>query len=283
MIFFAVLPRLETGAAGCQEQFYLDSRRDVFQAADMLGLASCAVVIPCFNEGATIAVLVGGARQRLPMIIVVDDGSTDDTPAQAANAGAVVISHGQNLGKGAALRTGFSRALEQGFGWAVTMDGDGQHSPEDLPNMLRCAEESGALLVVGNRMPQARTMPWLRRRVNVWMSRKLSQRAGQILPDTQSGFRVIHLPTWSALPLNAERFEVESEMLMAFVAADCPVAFEPIQVIAPGRNSHIRPVADTLRWWKWWRGLNRPQKLPAAVEGDLRNEPRPELNRVSIS
>ncbi len=99
------------------------------------------------------------------------------------------------------------------------MDGDGQHTPADVPALLRCAGQSGALLVVGNRMHQAPAMPWLRRRVNVWMSRKLSQRAGQLLPDTQSGFRVIHLPTWYTLPLNAERFEVESEMLMAFVAA----------------------------------------------------------------
>ena len=248
----------------------------------MLGLASCAAVIPCFNEGATIAALVGAARRQLPVVIVVDDGSTDDTPRQAARAGAMVISHGRNLGKGAALRTGLSRALKLGFDRAVTMDSDGPHSPDDLPDLLRCMEESGALLVVGNRMQQARAMPWLRRRVNIWMSRKLSQRAGRILPDTQSGFRVIHLPTWSTLPLNAERFEVESEMLMAFVAADHPVAFVPVQVIPPGRDSHIRPVTDTLRWWKWWRGLSYSRKLPVEIENGAGNEPQPEFNRVLI-
>jgi glycosyltransferase involved in cell wall biosynthesis len=248
----------------------------------MLGLASYVVVIPCFNEGTTIASVVGAARRHLPVIIVVDDGSTDNTRVQAAGAGAIVISHGRNLGKGAALRTGFSEALKRGFEWAVTMDGDGQHASDDLPDLLRCAEASGALLVAGNRMPQARAMPWLRRRVNVWMSRKLSQRAGRILPDTQSGFRVIHLLTWSALPLNAERFEVESEMLMAFVAANCPVAFVPVQVIPPGRDSHIRPVADTLRWWKWWRGLNHPRKLPVEIESGAGNAPRQEFNRLSI-
>ena len=284
MKFFAApgLPRSETGAAAHPGPFYLDLRRDLFQAGYMLGPASCAAVIPCFNEGATIAALVGAAHQHLRVIIVVDDGSTDDTPAQAVSAGAMVISHRRNLGKGAALRTGFSEASKRGFEWAVTMDGDGQHSPDDLPNLLRSAEESGAPLVVGNRMHQARAMPWLRRRVNVWMSRKLSQRAGQILPDTQSGFRVIHLPTWSTLPLSTKRFEVESEMLMAFVAADCPVAFVPVQVIPPGRSSHIRPVTDTLRWWRWWRGLDRPRKLPVELENGDCNAPRPEFNRVLI-
>lgn len=187
--------------------------------------------------------------------MVVDDGSTDDTAAEARRAGAIVVRHGRNLGKGAALRTGLSVARERGFEWAATLDGDGQHAPADLPALWRCATESGARLVVGDRMHAARAMPWLRRRVNFWMSRKLSQRAGRTLPDTQSGFRLIHLGTWAALPLRAERFEVESEMLLAFLAADCPVAFVPIQVIACSRGSHIRPVADTLRWWKWWRGL----------------------------
>ncbi len=284
MKFFAIPQprRTETRPAVRHEQFYLDSRWDVFQAVRMLGFTLCAAVIPCFNEGATIAALVAAARQHVPVVIVVDDGSTDDTAAKAASAGAMVISHGQNLGKGTALRTGLSQALKQGFDWAVTMDGDGQHAPADVPALLRGAEQSGALLVIGNRMHQARAMPWLRGRVNIWMSRKLSQRAGRILPDTQSGFRVIHLPTWSALPLNAKRFEVESEMLLAFVAAHCPVAFVPVQVIAPSRGSHIRPVADTLRWWKWWRGLNHSRKLPVEIESAPSNEPRQEFDRVLI-
>jgi glycosyltransferase involved in cell wall biosynthesis len=219
------------------------------------GFASCAVVIPCFNEGPTIARLVAEVRRQMPAVIVVDDASTDETSQNAAGAGAIIVRHDYNLGKGAALRTGLSLAIERGFEWVITMDGDGQHAPADLPALLRCAGESGALLVVGNRMPAAHAMPWLRRRVNSWMSRKLSRRAGRTLPDTQSGFRLIHLRTWAALPLCAERFEVESEMLMAFIAADCPVAFVPIQVIPSARPSHIRPLADTLRWWKWWRGL----------------------------
>ncbi len=213
------------------------------------------MVIPCFNEGATIARLAAEARRHAPAVVVVDDASTDDTASEARRAGAIIVRHGRNLGKGAALRTGLSLAHERGFEWAATLDGDGQHAPADLPALLQCAAESGARMVVGDRMHAAGAMPWLRRRVNFWMSRKLSHRAGRTLPDTQSGFRLIHLRTWAALPLRAERFEVESEMLLAFLATDCPVAFVPIQVIASSRGSHIRPVADTLRWWKWWRGL----------------------------
>jgi glycosyltransferase involved in cell wall biosynthesis len=216
---------------------------------------TCAVVIPCFNEGASIAALVTAVRRQFSRVFVVDDGSTDDTAARAQLAGARVILHAKNLGKGAALRTGLVRARRQGFEWAFTLDGDGQHSPDDLPAFLECAGRTGALLVIGDRMPDARAMPWLRRQVNHWMSRHLSRRAGRFMPDSQCGFRLIHLATWAALPLHTEHFEVESEMLMAFLAVTHPVAFVPIRVINRCRSSHIHPVTDSLRWWRWWFGL----------------------------
>ncbi len=219
----------------------------------MLGPISCAAVIPCFNEGASIANLIHAVRRHLPCVLVVDDGSEDDTAALAKEAGALVARHERNHGKGAALKTGLGQTLRQGFEWAVTLDGDGQHAPEDLPALWRCAEQTGALLVIGNRMHDAGAMPWLRRQVNEWMSWKVSQRAGRPLPDTQSGFRLIHLPTWAAMALQTEHFEIESEMLMAFLAAKLPVAFTPVQVICHSRGSHIHPVTDSLRWWKWWR------------------------------
>ena len=182
----------------------------------------------------------------------MDDGSTDGSSRLAGGAGATVVGHRRNLGKGAALRTGLALALKQGFEWALTLDGDGQHAPEELPALFRCAAQTGALLVIGNRMHDARAIPWLRRQVNRWMSRTLSELAGRPLPDTQCGLRLIHLGTWAALPLRTERFEVESETLMAFLAARRRVEFVPIRVMRSGRGSHIRPVADSLRWLKWW-------------------------------
>src|ERR1039458_378405 len=199
----------------------------------------CAAVIPCFNEGAGIAALVSALRQQVSFVLVVDDGSTDETALLARDAGAAVIRHERNGGKGAALRSGLSHLLKQGFEWVVTLDGDGQHAPEDLPELLRCAEQTGARLVIGNRMDNARAMPWLRRRVNRWMSRKLSQRAGRHLPDTQCGLRLIHLQTWAALALKTEHFEVESEMLMAFLAAGGRGGVVPLHA-APPRPGNAR-------------------------------------------
>ena len=242
---------------------------------------NCAAVVPCFNEAASITTLVVALRRQLPFVLVVDDGSTDETARLAKVAGAVVIQHERNHGKGTALKTGLAHALRQGCEWAVTLDGDGQHAPEDLPALVRCAEETGALLVIGNRMNEAWRIPWLRRQVNRWMSGKLSQCARRTLPDTQSGFRLIHLQTWAALPLQTEHFEVESETLMAFLAAGRRVEFVPIRVVRSARDSHIHPVADSLRWWRWWRNFGRPSppgnsaglasklSLPGAVKSEM--------------
>jgi len=121
----------------------------------------CAVVLPCFNEGATIAGLVTEVRQYVPTVIVVDDGSTDSSATGAREAGATVISHASNRGKGAALKTGLTVALKGGWGWALTMDADGQHKPQDLPAFFQCAERTDALLVIGNRMHNPQAIPWL--------------------------------------------------------------------------------------------------------------------------
>lgn len=247
------------GRAARAPQFCLASVVKKFQPVVVFEPANCAAVIPCFNESASIATLVSAVRRHLSSVVVVDDGSTDNT-GQIARAGASVVMHERNLGKGAALRTGLAWALKHGCEWAVTLDGDGQHAPEDLPALFQCAQNTNAALVIGNRMNEAHKMPRLRREVNRWMSRQLSHHARQCLPDTQSGFRLMHLQTWAALPLTTERFQVESETLMAFIAAGLRVEFVPVQVINSGRPSYIRPVTDSLRWLKWWRNCGRPER-----------------------
>ena len=215
--------------------------------------AISAAVIPCRNEEAGIAGLVRLVRQHVPLVLVVDDGSDDETAARATDAGAETIRRSGNPGKGAAMKAGIAAALARQCAWVLTLDGDGQHRPDDIPIFLRCAEETGAALVVGNRMHHAGAIPWLRRRVNRWMSQRISKIAGRLLPDTQCGFRLINLQAWAALRLATDHFEIESEMLLAFVEAGYRVEFVPIQVIGRGRHSHIHPLKDTWRWLLWWK------------------------------
>jgi glycosyltransferase involved in cell wall biosynthesis len=212
----------------------------------------CAAVIPCYNEAPFIGTLIAGIRAHLPQVIVVDDGSTDGTTLEAIAAGAEVIRLGPNGGKGTALRAGWQHAYQRGFSWALSMDGDGQHAPEDIPKFFARAENNATALVVGDRMANAAAMPWLRRQVNRWMSRRLSALAGVRLIDSQCGFRLAHLETLLQLPLTARRFEIESETLVSFLGAGLRVEFVPIRVIYQSGRSNICPLRDTWRWLRWW-------------------------------
>ena len=212
----------------------------------------CAAVIPCHNEAASIREIVLGVRRHLPNVFVVDDGSTDPTATLAVNAGAEVLRLPRNLGKGSALKAGWKLAQQRGYDWALTLDGDGQHLPNDIPALLNHAAATRADLVIGNRMTDARRMPWMRRQANRWMSRCLSRMSGVRLPDSQCGFRLVNLQAWAAIELNTHRFEIESELLLVFIAAGHRVAFAPIQTVYPPKcPSKIHPVSDTWRWLRW--------------------------------
>lgn len=214
--------------------------------------AECIVIVPCLNESAAIGPLVTGIRRHLPKVLVIDDGSIDETATLARQAGAEVLRNPKSQGKGAALQRGWNRARELGFNWALTMDGDGQHSPADIPNFLGCAERASADLIVGNRMMCPGEMPWVRRMVNCWMSRRISKRAGCHLPDSQSGFRLVNLRALAELSIVATHFEIESDVLLAFARAGKRIEFVPIQVIYKTEQSKIHPLRDTIRWLKWW-------------------------------
>jgi glycosyltransferase involved in cell wall biosynthesis len=213
---------------------------------------NCAVVIPCRNESAAIAEVVKGARRFIPTVIVVLDGSTDDTMQKASVAGAQCVSLARNCGKGAALLAGFRKARELGMTSVLTMDGDGQHSPTDIPRFLKKAATDGPDLIVGNRMDQAEKMPRGRRIANRMMSRWLSSFAGVFLPDSQCGFRWINLEALREKDLRTRRFEFESEMLVDFARHSRRIEFVPIEVIYKRQRSNIRVLPDTWRWLRWY-------------------------------
>lgn len=211
----------------------------------------CAAVVPCFNEAATVGDVVAGIKTFLPTVIVVDDGSTDATPRIAKDGGAEIVSLKKNSGKGAALRAGWRRAAKKDFEWILMLDGDGQHSTGDIPKFFERAQNSSARLIVGNRMQNAAAIPPLRRFVNHWMSRRISKITGADIPDSQCGFRLAHLPSLMELPIAANHFEIESEMLTAFIAARHQIESVPVETIYQQRASKICPFADTYRWLRW--------------------------------
>lgn len=217
----------------------------------------CAAVIPCLNEQPTVGLVVQGVRRYLPHVLVVDDGSTDKTADAARRAGATVLAQPVSAGKGAALQSGWSWALAKGFSWAVCLDGDGQHSPDDIPKFFAGAEHTSASLVVGNRMQDTARMPAVRRCVNRLMSWQLSILSGQSLPDSQCGFRLINLRHWAPLPIEGCHFEIESEVLFQFARAGLKIEFVPIQVIYKQEQSKIHPWKDTVRWLKWRQHVKR--------------------------
>lgn len=228
---------------------------------------ACAAILPCYNEANNLPALIAGLRTQLESIFVVDDGSTDSTASVAASAGAKVLRQAINSGKGKALRTGFAEARARGFTWALVMDGDGQHAPDDIPKFFACAAQTGASLVVGNRLGEANKIPPVRRFVNRWMTAQLSRLSGRRLADSQCGFRLIHLETLAKLTLQADHFEIESELLVRWVQAGLPVEFVPIQVIYRHGGSKINPFKDTWRWLRWWRAQPKDWSTPALTPG----------------
>jgi glycosyltransferase involved in cell wall biosynthesis len=166
----------------------------------------------------------------------------------------------KNSGKGAALRASWQRANELGFSRVLMLDGDGQHATDDIPMFFDGAEKTKAALIIGNRMDNSAAMPWLRRKVNRWMSKRISRLTGATLPDSQCGFRLAHLETLLRLPFRANRFEVESEMLVAFLAAGHEVEFVPVQTIYRDAASKIRPLPDACRWLRWQFAQYKPDR-----------------------
>ncbi len=221
-------------------------------------LKTC-VLIPACNEEGRVGAVVREVRDYCPDVVVIDDGSADRTAAAAAGAGATVLAHVHNQGKGAALQTGFDHAREHGYDLAITLDADGQHAPADIPAFLKAYERTGSPLLVGNRMDNPAGMPWLRRRTNRFMSGLLSRLMGQYVPDTQCGFRLYHRSAFPQGPYDAasRRFAAESEVLLRLALQGRKIGAVPIQTIYGSEKSKIHPVADTLRFFRMLRRFKK--------------------------
>ena len=212
-----------------------------------------AAVIPAYLEEKHITEVVRRTLAQLDNVLVIDDGSTDATAEAAREGGAGVITHPENLGKGESIKTGLRHWLEREFVYAVVLDGDGQHLPEEIERFLSAAAATGAHLLVGTRMSDVRDMPMLRRAVNRYMSGKISRLCRQRIPDSQCGFRMVHRELIPDLLGGADRFDYETEMLILASRKGCRIEAVPISTVYSDEVSSIHPVRDTLRFFKLMR------------------------------
>jgi glycosyltransferase involved in cell wall biosynthesis len=206
-----------------------------------------AAVIPAFNEASTIAAVVEGLRDWLAQVIVVDDGSTDDTGERARQAGAEVLTHEENRGKGEAVRLGLARVLARPFTHVLLIDGDLQHLPAESIRLIHAAETSGADVVIGERVFKRSEMPASRYHANRIGSRALSWFVGTPVGDTQCGFRVFRTDALRGITLNATGYEIETEMLVKVRRRGGRVASVPVTAVYAGHRSKLRPIRDTTR------------------------------------
>jgi glycosyltransferase involved in cell wall biosynthesis len=209
------------------------------------------VVIPTYNESKAIAGLITQIKKLGLEVIVVDDGSGDDTVNIAQISGAKVLRNEVNLGKGASLIKGYNFALGQGFDAVISIDGDGQHCPQDLMAFIQRAESSSAAIIVGNRMSSIKAMPWLRIMTNRIMSGLISLITKQNIPDTQCGFRLIKKEVLLKLNLSSAKYEIESEVLIKAARLGFKIDSIPIKTIYSGQKSQINPFVDTLRFCRF--------------------------------
>jgi len=222
--------------------------------------AAVAVVIPAYRVAAALSGVLERVHDAAPgaQVVVVDDGSDDDTAAVAACAGAVVLRHPENRGKGCALASGLGAAVALGAGVVVTMDADGQHAPEAIPLLVASLAEPGWDLVVGSRARNGR-MP-AGRQLSNWLSSALISRAvGFRVPDSQSGFRAMRREVAVAVRPRGSRYEFETEFLFLAARLGFHVGAISVPTVYDGAPSHFRYGADTLAvasvFVRHWRGV----------------------------
>ncbi len=257
------------------------------------------VLIPAYNEVETIRALAERALRMVPNVIVVDDGSRDGTAAQLDGLPITLLRNARNIGKAASLWKGFEYALARGARSVVTLDGDGQHSPEDISRLLHVAASHPESIIIGARLHDRKNFPARRYYANQFARFWISWATGYPIADTQSGFRVYPASLLSRLDRRQvcwQGFVFESEILI--VAAS--VGVRSVAVAIPGiypkqaRPSHFRPIYDIARIVLMvaghllkrgmypaglWRSLNLPMVIEASPDqGERREGAEPSMN-----
>ncbi len=228
--------------------------------------ATVIAVIPAYQAAKTLDAVVRETARHLP-VVVVDDGSSDDTALVAERAGATVLVQTPNQGKGAALRRGFAHALEGGARAVLTLDADGQHDPACAPDFLAAWHERRAPLIIGRR--DFSQMPLSRRVANNLGTLVFSWAVGRHIEDNQSGYRLIARPLLPHLLTSTEAgFEFEVEMITDAIRAGLTIDWVPIPTIYEAAGSHIRPGSHVTNFLRVARTARRMVGVPLRLDDE---------------
>jgi glycosyltransferase involved in cell wall biosynthesis len=218
-----------------------------------------AVVIPAYNAGRTITELIQRVREFVDRkdVVVIDDGSQDETSPLALLAGATLLMHDGNKGKGEALKTGFGFVLAHDYSAVITMDADLQHAPDSIPDFIRRAQSFSGILI-GTRERNLRIMPFARWLTNQLTSVIVSILSGVTVRDSQSGYRLIPIEVLREVQLKSSKYDLESEILIKAARKGFGIEEVSISTIYRDGKSFINPLVDTgrfirLMWHSlWW-------------------------------
>jgi len=223
-----------------------------------------AAVIPAYQDEKHIGDIVRRTCDQLSGVLVIDDGSNDQTGQCARDAGAEVVVHDQNRGKGDAIKTGLAHWLSRECKWVILLDSDGQHLPEEIDRFLAvAAHTTQPTFLIGNRMNNLTGMPFIRRVANRYMSRQISRVCKQEIPDTQCGFRMLDHQLIPQLLGGGDRFDYDTEVLIIASRKGYRIESVPITTVYTDQVSKIRPLRDALRFLKlmWrYRSASRAKK-----------------------
>ena len=218
-----------------------------------------AALIPAHDAAAALGTVVRSVRCHLPHVLVVDDGSDDDTARVAEEAGARVLRHPKNSGKGTAIQTGLQDLAEHGFGRVVVLDADGQHLPDEIPKLMAKSDRNLGALVLGVREKTEQPIATANRLANWAADLAMGFVTGRRFRDSQCGFRVYPIAETLALGAHGARMEFETEVLILACRVGMPVREVVTCVYYPPvdeRQSGYRPLEDTVRiGWAMIRAL----------------------------
>ena len=215
-------------------------------------------IVPAYNEAEKIGLVVSAALKHLP-VLVIDDGSSDETPRIAESNGAEVLHQVPNQGKGVALRKGFEHAIEAGYQAVVTLDADEQHDPDEIPTFMQAYQQSRADLIIGER--DFSQIPIIRRLANTLGKWSFSWAVGQPIGDNQSGYRLISRRMMEAVLGSQESgFEFEVEMIVVCIQKGYALEWVPIRTIYSGEGSHIQPLKHTIEFTRMVLQTRRKMK-----------------------